>query len=190
MIEDPDPVDHVTVTLKELLQIERCPPAWRALDLYLVRDGPVVFYVGQSYVAFDRVWSHFYGGFKARSLIGRFILCNWPASMHWTVELLSSRHERFAALHPSPGAESEEQRRLDAAEHLLIQDLTPCLNDALNPRPTPLPGVYRPPTAAPTCPRSPTKLIRDAAYAFKAEQRRQWLENTHPKVSIRRNAPA
>jgi hypothetical protein len=167
MIDDPVPVDRVTVTLKELLQIERCPRAWRALDLYLVRDGPVVFYVGQSYVAFDRVWSHFYGGFKARSLLGRLILCNWPASMHWTVELLSSRLERFAAV----------EHRLDAAERVLIQDLAPCLNEALNRQPTPLPEVYRPPTATPTCPRSPNKLIHEAAYALKAEQRRAWLES-------------
>ena len=177
MIEDPGPVDQVTVTLKELLQIEHCPRAWRTLDLYLVRDGPVVFYVGQSYVAFDRVWSHFYGGFKARSLLGRLILCNWPASMHWTVELLSSRHERFAAVRQSRGTESEGEHRLDAAERLLIQDLAPCLNEALNRQPTPLPEVYRPPTAAPTCPRGPNKLIREAAYALKAEQRREWLES-------------
>ena len=165
--KDPGPVGQVTVTLKELLQIEYCPRAWRTLDLYLVRDGPVVFYVGQSYVAFDRVWSHFYGGFKARSLLGRLILCNWPASMHWTVELLSSRLERFAAV----------GRQLEAAERLLIQDLAPCLNEALNRQPTPLPEVYRPPTATPTCPRSPNKLIREAAYALKAEQRREWLES-------------
>jgi len=165
-MEDLDPVDQVTLTLKELLQIERCPRAWRALDLYLVRDGPVVFYVGQSYVAFDRVWSHFYGGFKARSLLGRLILCNWPASMHWTVELLSSRLERFAAV----------GRQLDAAERLLIQDLAPCLNEALNRQQTPLPEAVRPPTATPTCPRSPNKLIHEAAYALKAEQRRKWLE--------------
>ena len=164
--QDPGPLDQVTVTLKELLQIEHCPRAWRTLDLYVVRDGPVVFYVGQSYVAFDRVWSHFYGGFKARSLLGRLILCNWPASMHWTVELLSSQLERFAAV----------EHHLDAAERLLIQDLAPCLNEALNRQPTPLPEVYRPPTATPTCPRSPNKLIREASYALKAEQRREWLE--------------
>jgi len=166
MIEDLGPVDHMTIALKELLQIEHCPRPWRTLDLYLVRDGPVVFYVGQSYVAFDRVWSHFYDGFKARSLLGRLILCNWPASMHWTVELLSSRLERFAVV----------EHELDAAERLLIQDLAPCLNEALNRRPTPLPEAYRPPTATPTCPRGPNKLIREAAYALKAEQRREWLE--------------
>ena len=177
MNEDQGPVDHVTVTLKELLQIERCPRAWRAVDLYVVRDGPVVFYVGQSYVAFDRVWSHFYAGFKARSLLGRLILCNWPASMHWTVELLSSRLERFTAVHQSPGTESEGQHQLDAAERLLIEELAPCLNESLNRQPTPLPDAYRPLAAKPTCPRSPNKLIHEAAYALKAERRRQWLDS-------------
>jgi hypothetical protein len=163
-----DPIDRVTISLKELLQIEHCPRPWHGLDLYVVRDRPVVFYVGQSYVAFDRVWSHFYDGFKARSLLGRLILCNWPASMHWTVDLLSSRLERFAAV----------GHRLDACERLLIEELAPCLNEALNPRPTPLPAAYRPPTARPTCPRSPTKLIREAEYALKAERRRAWLQET------------
>jgi len=41
MIKDPGPVDQVTVTLKELLQIEHCPRAWRTLDLYLVRGGTI-----------------------------------------------------------------------------------------------------------------------------------------------------
>lgn len=94
------------------------------------------------------------------------------------MELLSSRHERFAVVRQSGGTESEREHQLDAAERLLIQDLAPCLNEALNRQPTPLPEAYRPPAATPTCPRSPNKLIRDAAYALKAEQRRKWLEST------------
>ena len=72
------------VSLKEFLLTEqRCPPEWRPFDLYLFRDDEVVFYVGQSYVAFDRVWRHILDGYKGRSVVGRFIHCNWPASLPW-----------------------------------------------------------------------------------------------------------
>ena len=33
----------------------------------------VVFYVGQSYLAFGRVWEHLLSGFKGHSIMGRFI---------------------------------------------------------------------------------------------------------------------
>ncbi|HSN74705.1 MAG TPA: hypothetical protein VL334_06360, partial [Anaerolineae bacterium] len=59
---------HAVVLVKEFLLTEqRCPPDWRPLDLYLFRDDAVVFYVGQSYVAFDRVWRHILDGYKGRS---------------------------------------------------------------------------------------------------------------------------
>jgi hypothetical protein len=92
--------DHLEVSLpiKAFLQIEHCPPEWRRLNLYLIRDEEIVFYVGQSFVAFHRVWEHFYGGFKGRSLVGRFIVCNWPVSMRFTIELMSSRIARFESV--------------------------------------------------------------------------------------------
>jgi hypothetical protein len=72
----------IAVPLTEFLLTEQhCPPEWRPYDLYLCRDDEVVFYVGQSHVAFDRVWQHILDGFKGRSMLGRFILCNWPASL-------------------------------------------------------------------------------------------------------------
>jgi hypothetical protein len=57
----------IAVPLKEFLLTElHCPPELRPYDLYLCRDDEVVFYVGQSYVAFDRVWQHILDGFKGR----------------------------------------------------------------------------------------------------------------------------
>ena len=67
----PDPFPHVILPLKEFLLIETCPPEWKDLDLYLVRDDQVVFYVGQSYTAFDRVWQHIFDAFKGRSTVGQ-----------------------------------------------------------------------------------------------------------------------
>ena len=71
----------IALSLKRFLIVAECPPDWRAFDLYLFRDDEVVFYVGQSYLAYARVWQHITDGYKARSVVGRFVLCNWPGSM-------------------------------------------------------------------------------------------------------------
>jgi hypothetical protein len=160
-------VPSVVAPVKEFLLTEqRCPPAWRPFDLYLFRDDAVAFYAGQSYVAFDRVWRHILDGYKGRSVVGRFLLCNWPASMRFTIELLSSHSERFADL----------QHDLNAAERRLIEHYRPCFNVTLNARPTPLPAQYAPPGQRITCPRSLTKLISQAGMAVQADSRRKWLE--------------
>jgi hypothetical protein len=156
-------VERVTTSLKEFLLTEqRCPPEWRLFDLYLLRDDTVVFYVGQSYVAFDRVWRHILDGYKGRSVVGRFILCNWPASMRFTIELLSARAPQFADL----------DHDLSAAERRLIERHAPCFNVSLNSQPTPLPARYAPPGQGITAPRSLTRLINEASMAVRADRRR------------------
>lgn len=156
----------VAVSVKEFLVTEqRCPPDWRHFNLYLFRDDEVVFYVGQSYVAYDRVWRHILDGFKGRSAVGRFILCNWPASAKFTVELLASGSECFAAV----------DHDLNAAERLLIERHAPCFNTALNHHPIPLPARYIPPNSRLTCPRSPSRLVRQAGIFLQADNRRDWL---------------
>ncbi len=161
----------ITAPVKEFLLTEqRCPPEWRGCDLYLFRDETVVFYAGQSYVAFDRVWRHILDGYKGRSVVGRFLLCNWPASMRFTIELLSSRSEQFADL----------GHDLNAAERRLIEQYAPCFNITLNARPTPLPAQYAPPGQQLTCPRSLTKLISQAGIAVQADHRRKWLAPDQP----------
>ncbi len=156
------------VSLKQFLVTEeRCPPEWQHYDLYLLRDDTCVFYVGQSECAFSRVWEHVRGGFKGRSEVGRFILCNWPLSMKFTVELHDSRSDEFAP----------QQHDRSAAERALIERCTPCFNVALNHQPNPLPQRYFPLTVKPRCSRSLGKLIMEASLALQAEQRRQWLAN-------------
>src|SRR5215510_6900094 len=102
---------NVAIPLKRFLLLEKCPPAWKDLDLYLFRDNDVAFYIGQSQLAFARVWEHLLSGFKGHSIVGRFIWCNWPKSMSFTVELLSSGSAQFAAV----------GNELSASERLLIQ---------------------------------------------------------------------
>lgn len=137
------------------------------MDLYLIRDEEVVFYVGQSHLAFERVWEHIRNGFKGRSVIGRFVLCNWPASLKFRIELMSSQSLRFAGV----------DHDLNAAERHLIQQLSPCFNEVLNRRPSPVPNRYVMPNSKLLCSRSLKKLIYEAERMVRAEERRLWLED-------------
>lgn len=159
--------EHLTTPLKRFLLVDQCPASWKGLDLYLFRDESVVFYVGQSQLAFERVWEHLLGGFKGHSIVGRFIWCNWPRSMGFTIEMLSSRSGQFA------GVEND----LNAAERLLIQQHTPCLNISQNALPTPLPDFYLPPNAPFRRRRSLNMLIHEAERAVKADDMKLWLES-------------
>ena len=157
----------VVISLKRFLLIEHCPADWRGLDLYVFRDDEVVFYVGQSYLAFARVWEHLLSGFKGHSIVGRFVWCNWPKSMSFTIELLSSQSEQFGVV----------GNELGACERLLIQSCSPCFNISQNGQPMPVPASYLPPNAPFRRRRSLNMLIHDAERAVKAEDTRLWIEN-------------
>jgi hypothetical protein len=49
--------ENIAIALKRFLLVEQCPLSWKGLDLYLYlfRDDNIVFYVGQSHLAFSRV---------------------------------------------------------------------------------------------------------------------------------------
>lgn len=157
--------ENIALPLKRFLLIEQCPASWKSLDLYLFRDEHVVFYVGQSHLAFARVWEHLLNGFKGHSIVGRFIWCNWPTSMSFVVELLSSQSEQFDAV----------GNELNGAERLLIQQWSPCFNVSLNCQPTPLPNSYLPPNAPFRRRKSLTMLLHEAERAVKADDTKQWL---------------
>lgn len=161
------PSPSVTIQLKRFLLIESCPDAWKSLDLYIFRDETVVFYVGQSQLAFARVWDHLLGGFKGHSMVGRFIWCNWPVSMSFTIELLSAKGDQF----------HEVGNDLNAAERLLIEHQAPCFNIAQNSRPTPLPKRYLPPNAPFRRRRSLKALLHEAERAVQTEDAKQWMQN-------------
>jgi hypothetical protein len=155
----------VAIFLKRFLLIEQCPVAWKGLDLYLFRDDDVAFYAGQSYLAFGRVWDHLKSGFKGHSIVGRFIWANWPVSMKFTIELLSSQSEQFGCTGKDVGA----------AERELIQRWSPCFNVSQNSQPTPVPNRYFPPNAQLRCSRSLNKLIHQAERAVRAEDAESWI---------------
>jgi hypothetical protein len=158
--------DTRVILLRDFLTLSSCPPGWRHYDLYLFRNGADVFYVGQSYCAFDRVWEHLRGGYKGQSVVGLFVVCNWPRSIRFTVQLLCSRATQFDCV----------QNDLNAAERHLIEQLSPCFNDVLNRTPRPLPEEYAPPTADGRRIRSLRRMIREATYAGRLESwRTVWM---------------
>jgi hypothetical protein len=158
---------NVALPLKRFLLIEECPSAWKDLDLYLFRDVDVVFYVGQSSLAFARVWEHLLSGFKGHSIVGRFVWCNWPRSMNFIIELLSSKSQEFEVV----------ANELSASERLLIQRWSPCFNISQNDQPTALPNSYLPPNAPFRRRRSLNALFHEAERAVKADDTKLWLEN-------------
>lgn len=165
---------RVATSLKRFLLIGQCPAAWKNLDLYLFRDDAVVFYVGQSELAFARVWEHLLSGFHGHSIVGRFIWANWPVSMKFTIELMSSQHEEFGGV----------EHNLNAAERQLIQCWSPCFNVSQNSQPTPIPSLYLPPNARLRCSRSLNKLIHQAERAVQAEDAKLWIDEMEQEKSL------
>ena len=160
--------ENVIIPFKRfiLIEHEQCPAEWNDFYLYLFRDEEAVFYAGQSQLAFARVWEHLLGGFKGHSIVGRFVWVNWPKSMNFMIELLSSHSEQF----------DEVDNDLNASERMLIQQYTPCFNVSQNSQPTALPKSYLPPNSPFRRRRSLNALIHEAERSVKAEDTNLWLE--------------
>jgi hypothetical protein len=156
----------VTVPFKQFLLVDECPAAWKELDLYVIRDECTVFYVGQSHQAFSRVWDHIKNGYKARSEVGLFILCNWPKSLNFQIELLSSRAQEFDGV----------ENNLSRAEDMLIKKYRPCFNISQNSDPSPIPEAYFPPSSAIRSPRSLIRMRYQAEQSILNDNRKKWME--------------
>ncbi len=165
ILEDIFPREHICLPLHDFLLIEQCPSTWRGLDIYLMRDDAVTFYVGQSACAFTRIWQHITDGCKGRSTVGHFILCNFPQSLDFTLEMLSSQADQFVA----------QANQRDRVEAFLIAQHHPCLNDALNAQPTPLPAKYHQPLSRPISFRTPRQLMRAAERRSQSTDKQQWV---------------
>jgi len=138
------------------------------MDLYVVRDENCVFYVGQSYQAFNRVWDHIKNGYKARSEVGLFILCNWPRSMNFQIELLTSQAHEF----------DEVDNNLLRAEEMLIKRYRSCFNISQNSEPKSIPQLYFPPSSAIRSPRSLTRMRYQAEKSLLNDEKKKWMESS------------
>jgi hypothetical protein len=157
----------VSLLLRRFLTLSSCPLDWKHFDLYILRDAAITFYVGQSECAFDRVWEHINGGPHGHSIVGRFLLVNWPKSGSFQVELLSSQSAQFAPVGCN----------LSAAERLLIETFSPCFNVALNSKPQCVPGGYLPANTPIKYLRSYKRMLREAAAFVRADANRSpWDE--------------
>jgi hypothetical protein len=157
---------RISVPFKQFILLETCPSSWKDLDLYIIRDECTVFYVGQSYQAFSRVWDHIKNGYKARSEVGLFILCNWPKSLNFQIELLSSQEREFG----------EVENNLLRAEEMLIKKYKPCFNVSQNSDPSPIPESYYPPSSAIRSPRSLLRMRYQAEQSILNDNRKKWIE--------------
>lgn len=154
-------LNSILLSVKEFLTITVCPDEWLHFNLYLFCDASTTFYVGQSELAFARVWRHIQDGFKGRSLVGKFIRVNWPKSMHFTVQLISAESAKYS--HVDYG--------VNDAERMLIEELAPCFNESLNSSPSPVPNVYRNPDENVPYPRHLGRMMREADAAMERRRR-------------------
>lgn len=110
--------------------------------LYVVGDGDLTLYVGQSQSPIDRILEHL--GLAGRnrgwpSRLGQLILDNAPASHAWTVRLLAVDDCEAAIREVFPAYVRWD---VDLAERAMIHTLRPCLNVIHNCQGTPLPAKY------------------------------------------------
>ena len=81
----------LTATLEDILSKTGVFLALGDHELYIVRDGKTVLYVGQTICGIEhRLWTHIHGGYGSEpSRLGRLVLANMPASQAWQVEALT-----------------------------------------------------------------------------------------------------
>ncbi len=108
-------------------------------QLYVIREGDTVFYVGMTTrTVLERIWEHCgLSAIGGCDEIGRFVMDHLPESGAWHVDLMEVQ-EVDPALGDRRGA-----YHIRKAEQKLIARLRPCLNHTGNGHPAPLPEHYK-----------------------------------------------
>jgi len=134
----------ITATVGDLLDNKLDEVDTTGHRLYVVRDGAVVFYVGQSQDVRARLNEHIgrQGGRCAPtwpSLLGQAILDNLPEARDWTIKLwtIADCQEELDSDVPSPWPWTK-----DVAEQHMILARRPCFNVTYNANPKALPERY------------------------------------------------
>jgi hypothetical protein len=126
--------------------------------LYVVRDGPTVFYVGQTNCnAMSRLREHWGAGERPKwDLLGKLIKANLPDSLARAVEFREPRYKTeipairendlaFQFFGKCEALEFYSQHDINRTERELIRELRPCLNTTYNTDPNSLPKCYTDP---------------------------------------------
>lgn len=120
-------------------------------NIYIVRDGDTVFYVGQSGDPIDRLLTHLGRGTRSwcagPSSLGQLIVSNLPESGGWQIELMILGDCEPYINTVWPWMKRFSIRGDDwegLAEKAMIRTLHPCLNTTHNENPIPLPKHYNP----------------------------------------------
>ncbi|HRQ39501.1 MAG TPA: hypothetical protein PLD25_16455 [Chloroflexota bacterium] len=109
--------------------------------IYVVRDGSLVFYVGQSK---RDVVARFGEHLLKPSRLGELIELNRPQSFDWAVDFYTLADCRpFVTQKSLFAMQAWEHFDMDMAEQNLIAALRPVLNRDFNPQPSPLPPHYQ-----------------------------------------------
>ena len=109
--------------------------------IYVVRDGALVFYAGQSK---RDVVARFFEHLQKPSRLGEMISLNKPDSLNWQVDFYTMADCRpFVSQKSLFAMQAWEHFDMDMAEQALIRELRPVLNRDFNPQPTPLPSTYQ-----------------------------------------------
>ncbi len=109
--------------------------------IYVVRDGSLAFYVGQSK---RDVVARFGEHLQKPSRLGELIELNRPGSLQWAVDFYTLADCRpFVSQKSLFTMQAWEHFDMDMAEQSLIAALRPVLNRDFNPHPTPLPRHYQ-----------------------------------------------
>jgi hypothetical protein len=110
--------------------------------LYLVRDGSLVFYIGQSKDAVNRLANHIGLGqnFIPSSKLGALIVNNMEEAVNWDIDFLTIKdcHPIVREMYPKT-----KMPTANIAEKALIKKFCPCLNVDHNDSPTQLPDKYK-----------------------------------------------
>jgi hypothetical protein len=136
----------ITVTLSNLLYSDLDE---NESNLYIVRDGEVIFYVGQSGRGIRfRLFQH-----HRETSLGNLIQDNLPDSMGWQIDLLTvqdclSQIKKHFPYISESFILKEDNAFIDRAEEAMIRELRPCLNGTWNLNPNPLPDKYKRPEEA------------------------------------------
>jgi hypothetical protein len=115
-------------------------------NLYLIKDGETVIYVGKS-EGYRGVLSRVkYPSWGPTAIL---IAYNHPASLTWQVVLLTLDDCDELINNPIGHTYYQQSSGIMEAERDLIMHLHPCVNKVHNPRPTSLPAQYCPPPGHP-----------------------------------------